>query len=63
MAIMINNSQPPVCNRHERQMVLCFWYRPGGPMGNGWSCPDCSKEREADTEDWSKTRFPEGAEL
>jgi hypothetical protein len=39
--------QPPVCTKHNEQMVLSFYDRPGSPPGNGWSCQSCYKERSA----------------
>lgn len=35
---------PPLCSKHLTQMVLSFYDRPGGPQGNGWSCPKCAEE-------------------
>jgi hypothetical protein len=37
------------CLVHHIPMVLCFYNRgPGDPPGNGWACPECIKEREAE---------------
>ena len=40
-------SAPPQCEKHNRQMVLSVYDRPGSPPGNGWSCPECAKELES----------------
>ena len=61
MAINItNNSMAPYCEKHDLQMVLYFYDRPGGPPGNGWACRACVYERENPQ---PPTRWPEGAEL
>lgn len=39
-------SAPPVCIKHEEQMVLYFYDRPGGPAGNIWHCRSCVRERQ-----------------
>ncbi len=58
---MVSNSinyAPPRCDKHDEQMILYFYDRPGGPPGNNWYCRSCVEDRES-----QKTRFPEGAEL
>lgn len=42
-----SGSAPPVCPIHKCALVLSFYQRPGSPMGNGWSCPQCAQERRA----------------
>ncbi len=37
-----NNPAAPICQKHNEPMVLRFYTRPGGPPGNGWSCPKCA---------------------
>lgn len=37
---------PPRCEKHNRQMVLAWYDRPGSPPGNGWYCPECATGRE-----------------
>ena len=39
------SAQPPVCQKHHTRMLLTVYPRPGGPDGNGWSCPECVEER------------------
>jgi hypothetical protein len=56
-----NNTMPPTCSKHNNEpMVLNFYYRgPGDPMGNGWMCRSCAKEREQQQTD-SKPSAPDG---
>ena len=49
---------PPNCEKHDEQMVLYFYERPGSAPGNNWFCRSCREERLS-----QQTRFPEGAEL
>jgi hypothetical protein len=56
------NHAPPRCSKHDEQMILYFYARPGGPDGNNWSCRSCTRQREEQAQA-QKTRFPEGAEL
>jgi hypothetical protein len=39
-----NNFMPPRCEKHDRQLVFYIYDRPGSLPGNGWSCPECTKE-------------------
>lgn len=39
-----NIAIPPHCYRHNEDMILAFYDRPGSPPGNGWSCQSCAKE-------------------
>ena len=63
----MTNSLPPCCAKHDTQMVLSFYDRPGGPVGNDWVCLQCQKEERESIErgelKYRPTRFPEGAEL
>ena len=52
---------PPFCPKHNENMVLSFYDRPGGPPGNGWTCRTCAYERSAP--ELPPTRWGEGAEL
>jgi len=41
------NQTTPECLLHHVPMVLHFYSRgPGDPPGNGWTCRECTKERE-----------------
>jgi len=43
------NQTTPECLVHHVPMVLCFYSRgPGDPPGNGWTCRECTKEREGE---------------
>ena len=55
---LINALVPPRCEKHNETMVLYFYARPGGVMGNGWVCDSCKEDRAS-----QQTRFPEDAEL
>lgn len=52
----------PKCEKHDEEMTLHFYDRPGGPPGNGWVCRSCAFERETGSQ-INATRFPEDAEL
>lgn len=52
------NYAPPRCEKHNEQMVLYFYPRPGSAPGNNWMCQSCVEDRAS-----QQTRFPEGAEL
>ena len=56
------SSMPPRCEKHQEQMVLHFYDRPGSPPGNGWDCRSCVEERKTGSQ-VKATRFPEGAEI
>ena len=40
-----SSSAPPKCHKHDKQMVLSLYDRPGGPQGNGRVCLRCIDER------------------
>ena len=48
MALSMSNYAPPRCSRHNEQMIISFYDRPGSPPGNGWVCQSCIKERTAE---------------
>jgi hypothetical protein len=43
--VVLQQAAPPTCIKHNEDMVLYIYVRPGSPDGNGWACESCVKEK------------------